>query len=390
VDVDGDRGGRVAERPAVRGADRLSADRERDRETVGPARYAPLVAALFAAGALLGITGYVDGILTAESDTVIVALCLAAIDCHLRGRRRGALALLVLASLGRPEVWLFAAAYGLAAWRAKTIKVAHLIGSLIAVALGWFLVPALTSRSWLSEGNIALNSPHAPQGNKITGVITRFQQLHAWPVWALFAVAIVIAVRRRDRVSLALAAAAATWVAVEIAFALHGWPANQRYMFEAAAVAAVVAAIGFGCAIALTLERRGMIRVAAPVAALAVAGALVPAARVRVRDEHAILTAERHQTRQINRLRDLLTQLGKARILACGQPVTVLGYQSTLAWEVGLNVGNVGYKPPRAIAVGRPIVLFMPRGYGWEVRPVHTAVADRAACSTLHAQTATS
>ena len=65
---------------------------------------------------------------------------------------------------------------------------------------------------------------------------------------------VVLAVIRRDRTTLALAAAAVLWVIVEIAFALHGWPGVPRYMFPAAAVMVVVAAIGVG---ELLASRRG-------------------------------------------------------------------------------------------------------------------------------------
>ena len=55
-----------------------------------------------------------------------------------------------------------------------------------------------------------------------------------------------IAVLRRNRTVLVLAAGAVVWVAVEIAFALHGWPALQRYLFEPAAVMIVLAAVAVG------------------------------------------------------------------------------------------------------------------------------------------------
>ena len=52
--------------------------------------------------------------------------------------------------------------------------------------------------------------------------------------------------------------------------------------------------------------------------------------------------------KQIDRLRRLIAVDDggpDARSSACGQPASLLGSQSTLAWAVGLNVGNVGYHP---------------------------------------------
>jgi hypothetical protein len=92
---------------------------------------------------------------------------------------------------------------------------------------------------------------------------------------------------------------------------------------------------------------------------------------------------------QIKRLDAVVKQIGGAsRIRACGQPVTTVGWQSTLAWEVGLNVGNVGYKPGRSIDKGDPIVFFKPHKLGWQVRPIHILAANRAFCSSLRTDTA--
>ena len=73
---------------------------------------------MFAGVALLGIRDWWHYMLSSQSDTMIVALCLGAIDCHLSGRPRWAFVLGALAALGRPEVWPFLALYAIWAWRA--------------------------------------------------------------------------------------------------------------------------------------------------------------------------------------------------------------------------------------------------------------------------------
>ena len=55
-------------------------------------RYAPFVAGAFAGVAVLGINTYSHLVLIANSDPLIVAVCLAAIDCHLCRRPRLAFA----------------------------------------------------------------------------------------------------------------------------------------------------------------------------------------------------------------------------------------------------------------------------------------------------------
>jgi hypothetical protein len=118
-------------------------------------------------------------------------------------------------------------------------------------------------------------------------------------------------------------------------------------------------------------------------------GGMVPAAVSRVRHERKDLFHERGRTRAINRLPPLIAQLGGvAAIRACGQPVTEVGSQSILAWQMGMNVGHVGYKPRRAIKKGGPLVIFEPRGNGWQVRPVHTRPSQFAQCHSMRATTA--
>ena len=79
-------------------------------------RWPAVVAGLFAGGAVLGMTGYaapdVDRDLRSDGrDTVP-----GGDRSHLSGRPRLAFAMMLLASLGRPEAWLFAGLYGIWCW----------------------------------------------------------------------------------------------------------------------------------------------------------------------------------------------------------------------------------------------------------------------------------
>jgi hypothetical protein len=121
---------------------------------------------------------------------------------------------------------------------------------------------------------------------------------------------------------------------------------------------------------------------------LALVIALVPFARARVRSTHDELIVDRHDARLESRLSAVIDRLGARRIRTCGQPVTFVGFQSELAWEIGMNVGFVGYKPGKSIHKGRPIVYFKPHGYGWQVKPIHSLASDRARCAALNTQTA--
>ena len=357
----------------------------------GPAqrRYAPWGAAVFAGVGILGLDGYWQLVLQANSDPMIISLCLAAIDLQLSGRPRAAFAALVLAALGRPEVWPFVALYALWGWRARRSMRPLAAAGLAIIPILWFSVPALTSHSLLTPGDLALNSAHALHGSKIVGVIGRFLDLNELPVRLAALLAVVLAVVRRDRDALLLAGAACLWVAIEIGFALHGWSAVSRYMAEPAAVVVVLAGAAVGQLLTAAPQATVMASWAAPAVAIVLLGSLVPAARTRAGAVHEQIRQERSDTIKIKRLQAVIDRDGGgARIRACGQPVGDVGYQSILAWDLGMNVGNVGYLPGRSINQGHPIVLFKRHQLGWTVRPIHTRAPDRAKCRRLRADTA--
>jgi hypothetical protein len=345
-----------------------------------------LFAAVFAGATSLAIADYFHYMLSAQSDPVIAALCLGAIDCHLSGRRRWAFVCLVLASLGRPEVWPFAGLYGLWAWRSvPSMRWMLGVGLVIVLAL-WFGIPGLTSHSFFQAGSNALHSGRALTHNKITGTIGRFRDLQPLVLEIAALLSFVLAVVRRDRTTIALAGAAALWVVVEIAFALHGWPGVPRYLFPAASLTAVIAAVGVGRVLVdpPRLPLGGSLGTAkaarwAGVGLVAiVSAALVPTAISRLRTEHGDIVSQQQRTKSINQLSTLVDRLGgPSRFTACGEPLTRLEYQSIVAWTLRINVATVGFKYSPAIARGNPLVLITPgaRG-GWTVQPVHQTTAS--------------
>ena len=360
-------------------------------------RYAPWLAAVFAAVSLLGIRDYMHYILSAQSDTMIVALTLGAIDCHLSKRPRTAFCLAVLASLGRPEVWPFVGLYAIWAWRSVPEMRVLVVAGLVVIPLLWFGIPALTANSFFVAGNLALHSGRALHNNKVFGTIGRFLDLHEAPIWIAALLSVAVAIWRRDRPTLVLAGGVVAWVVVEIAFALHGWSALNRYMFEAAGVAVVIAAVFVGRLLQGVSSWNVAGRPSLPnipnwvgIAIVAlIALALVPSAITRLHAEHKDLYHERARTRQINRLQGVIARVGgPAAVTACGAPASELSFQSVLAWETHLNVGGVAYHPARDIyRRRRPIVEFRPVGYGWRVHPYRTPPALRAQCRHLLART---
>ncbi len=209
-------------------------------------RWPALIGAVFAGLCLLGIVQYTHYWLSAQSDPMLVTFFLLAIDMHMLGRHRWAFTFLWLCSLGRPETWPFIGLYFLWAWRAVPRMRLLMVVELILIPAFWFGIPALTGSNWDVAGQLAQNSPRELHSNKVIGTLTRFRELSYSPVEAVAGLGVIIAALRRDWRVLIIAGCSAVWMAIEIAFALHGFPGVPRYMFEAAGLMIVVAGVCIG------------------------------------------------------------------------------------------------------------------------------------------------
>ena len=371
-------------------------------------RYAAYAAGLFAALLVLGMAdpvghfNYTHYVLSAESDTMIVSICLAAIDCHLCGRHRWALWLWWLGALGRPEVWPYWALAGLWLWRSDPGYRRWLIASVVLLLVLWFGIPGITSKSFLTASNIAENSPRAVHGNKVIGTIDRFLELEATPVWIAALATVALAAYRRDRAILLLVAGAVLWVLIEVAFALHGFPAVPRYMFEPGAIVAVLAGVFVGWVIlylpallAGLARRLSSLRIGSSlatqlggwgtaIAVVVIAGSMLPAARHQFRLERADLSQQRTRTVVLGRLSAVVKRLGASRILACGQPHIPIAYQSVLAWDMDIKVGELYVSQTSEQLHPHPLVNIYPiRGLAWKVFPSHVTAASASRCNAL-------
>jgi hypothetical protein len=333
---------------------------------------------------------------------MVVALVLAAIDCHLNNRHRWAFWVWFLAGLARPEVWPFLGLAGLWLWVQVPTYRRWLIAAAVLLVAMWFGIPGLTSKSFFTAGNIAQNSPRELHGNKITGTIDRFHNLQSNTVWVLAALAVALAAYRRNRTVLLIAAGALTWVVIEIALALKGFPAVPRYLFEAGAVVDVLAGVFVGWLIlALPGILSGLVRRLDPrrrikprlatqlgawgaaVALVVIAGSLFGAAHRQYRIERADLTHERARALEIGRLSVVIQRLGAARILACGQPNIPIGYQSQFAWYAEVKIGALYVSQNYIRLHPHPLVNLYPLSNGWKVFPSHVTAASASRCSHL-------
>jgi hypothetical protein len=328
-------------------------------------------------------------ILSVQSDPMIVTFVLAGVDQYLSGRPRWAFWLGVMAALGRPEAWCMLAPYSLYVWlRIPSMRRMVAAGWLL-ILFFWFGIPTITNHRPFVSAQLAERSPRKLTNGVILGTLGRFTELQYLPMWIAALITVAWAAVRRNWLALWLAGTAVLWVVVETAFALHGWPGLPRYMFEAAALAVILAAAGVGWVLReVPRLRPGLPRwVGVPVVAVLVA-TLVPGAVGRVRTERTDLKHERDRTHEIALLNTTIDALGGYRhIRACGEPVTVVEYASTLAWYTHLDVGSVGYLPDLEKQQTYPIVLFIPNSSGgWRVQPWHTRPSQVAACRSLHSE----
>jgi hypothetical protein len=343
--------------------------------------WARLVGALFAAYGVATMGGFFYLALIANSDQIVVALLLGAIECHVAGRRKAALALLWLATLGRPEAFVFLALYAAWCWRERALALQPMTVALLSAPAIWFFVPLFTSKYLLQPSQFALGQATAIHGNKLIGVFDRLRTLTALPLQLAALATILVGLTRRQRPVIWLTAAALLWSLIELGFALHGFSAVQRYLIEPAAVLMVL--VGIGVATALSSTRRPLFGLAL-VAVVALIVSLQPFTRTTSRYDHALISQAHTDAGVLHRLAALITADGGARRLrACGRPYSTLGYQSTVAWYLGLNVGSVYFDPRSAGRSHQPAVLIVPDGLGWRIRVLHPARADATACRRL-------
>jgi hypothetical protein len=388
-------GGRIAYRLTAADADRRSADAEgrptgADRRPSGTRadgrrRCAAIAAAIFAGASVLGIQDYFHYVLSAQSDSMLVTFCLAAIDCHLGGRHRWAWWLGAIAALGRPEVWPFVGLYAIWAWLKIPKMRWMLYAGVLINAFLWFGVPTITNGRPNIAGQLALKSPRELHSNKVVGTFDRYAALDFLPLELAALLGLVLAYLRRNWVYITLAAGVLTWVVVEIAFTLHGFPGVPRYLFEPAGLTAVLAGVTLGWLLLdVSKIHRSLPSWAGIPLAVILVGAMIPDAITQVRAEHKDVFHERARTKQINRLASYLNALGGYQhVLKCGRPVVNVEYVSIMAWYTKRDTGFIGHRPQFELRQKYPIVMFTPLPNGWAARAYRPPPGLASTCAAL-------
>jgi hypothetical protein len=216
----------------------------------------PVAGAIAAAGLVLA-SGFFSRTFRGDSEGVLVALALGAVELHLQGRRRATFAVIALTTLLRPELALFAVAYGLyllattpPAARARFLAVAT--GAGIVVVAAWLVPEKIGSGDLFRAASRALEpvagSP-ATASRPFVATFTNAVPILPWPLYATGGALVLLTVVERGRgragrLPLALAVLATLLMCLVAAMAETGFTGNIRYLMLPVAITCVLGGAG--------------------------------------------------------------------------------------------------------------------------------------------------
>jgi len=335
------------------------------------ARLAGTAAGVIAVAALVLSRGWFWSNWIGYSEGILVALVLWAIDRHLEGRYRQALAIGFFATLLRAEAWPFVAAYAVWLWFREPATRRLSLGLAVLVPALW-LIPEL-----IGSGDALRAAGRAREPTMGSGV----PALAAHPALALLdsatdavilpvVIGFVLALARPrprpgvDRITLALGAGAIAWIGVVAAMTQAGYSGNPRYLIAPVGIACVVAGVGFARAGGALLGRlRLPTALIGGASVLVIAAASLPWAVPRIDAMRAAAPGVAHEA---SLQRDLPHAVavagGSERLLAC-RPLSTQRYATPrVAWVLHQHLGDV---QPLAGSSGVVIQARRTRGQPW-------------------------
>jgi hypothetical protein len=317
------------------------------------------LAAGVAAAAFLGTTyEFVRDAALGNSEALLAALLLWAVERHLDGRRDHALYLGFAAALLRPEVWPFLGLYGLWLWFVDPRLRLRMVLLAAAIPLLWFGPELWGSGNALRASDRANNpNPGSAAFAKHPGleVVERFHRRTVWPLEATALLAALLAAiawwrSRAQGAILFVAGAGLAWMLLVAAMTEGGYAGNQRYMIVTTAALCVLGGIGVTRALQGVQALVGRLTGSGTVAAATTAVALVvgPVAlstviSAKVDNVDATLDELRYEASLWHTLDDAIELPGGAdRLLACGSVYSGPFQTQMIAYELGIHGIDVG------------------------------------------------
>jgi hypothetical protein len=315
-------------------------------------RLAGPIAGLIAAAALILADEFIRNFFRGNSEGILVALCLWAIERHLDGRRRDAFLLGLAAALLRPEVWPFIALYGLyliaADWHKDNrlpVKTALLVvGGGVGLGILWFLPEYLGSGDFLRAAARA-RKPNPDSAAFATHpfieVFNRSASVLSTPVYVGGVLATAVALhafvkRRQEGLKLALAAIGTVLMLAVAGMTQAGFAGNLRYVALPAALVCVLAGAGWVWLVKTTNARFGTIAAVALTAIIAAASA--PSVIEDVQELDLAGQRIRAEADLYGTVPDAIKAGGgEAKLKSCGTVYTGAFQTQAVAWYMHLH-----------------------------------------------------
>jgi hypothetical protein len=346
---------------------------------------AGMFAGLVAFASLFSSFKFVRDSALGNSEPLMAALVLWAVERHLDGRRDHAFYLGAGAGLMRPEVWPFLGLYGLWLWFRDPHLRLRMAALAVALPVLWFVPEQWGSGDWFRAANRA-NDPRPsspafadfPAGE----ILSRYKSTVVEPivVAGLFATLVAglryfrrlgpTSERRRDWTTLVIAGGGAAWLALVAGMTQAGYAGNQRYLIIPTAALSVLAGVGvirIPQGIAWLARRRFDARVARGIALAAAAIFAVATAPVIAKKVDQIETISNSLEYEANGWEDLQAAIdeagGEQALIACRGLFSGAFQTQMIAYElhlVGLRIGWAGDAPPAKPAIP-PAAVFRTR-----------------------------
>jgi hypothetical protein len=339
------------------------------------ARLAGPWAGVIAAAALVLSEEFIFNFARGNSEGMLVAFVLWAVERHLDGHRTHAFLLGFAAALLRPEVWPFWGLYGL--WllvRDRNARTAALvIGSGVAALLLWFVPEYLGSGDWLRAASRARDpnpDSAAFADSPFLEVFVRSAAILAVPIYVGGVIAVVVAWRRRDRVPLALAAVATILMVAVALMTEAGFAGNLRYVALPAAFVCVLAGAGW---VAVVRAVRWPWAAALAIAALSVPFVVADVDKLDYDWEKVQYEANFYGP---NLKAAIAKGGGEEQIKSCGKVFTGPFQVPSLAWRLHMHIDELDifpFGPGTSLAMGSTPLSVDPR-YPEYTKTVHWIV----------------
>jgi hypothetical protein len=327
-------------------------------------------AGAIAALSLLVADDFIRDFARGNSEGLLVAFVLWAIERHLEGRRTQAFLLGFAAALLRPELWPLWGLYGLwlihqDGWSRRQIAV--VVGCGVLCLLVWFVPEYLGSGDWLRAAERARDpnpGSAAFASSPFVEVFRRSAALLTVPVYVGAAIATGLAIWRRDQVRLALAAMSTVLMVVVAAMTQGGFAGNLRYVALPASLLCVLAGAGWVDLVRLTRTRLGLAAAAALVAAIV--AFWIPFARTDMNDlrEDRALTQMEADFYGPN-LKAVIAKAGGAeKVKSCGHVFAGPFQVPSVAWRLHMHANQVeifAFGPGTALSMGATHLSVDPR-----------------------------